>query len=846
MANVMPVYADFEIRLSRLDNDLYSVQVRIRRDTISEPQAGHFYYDEALRKDLLANDLSPESYGRTLGHALLRDALLNELDQALAAAGAQHSLLRLTVQLDRSAHELRALRWETLRHPCTDLPLASDGRILFSRFLSSASGRAVRLPPRGQTKAVIAVAASSDAQTKWGLPSIDLNQELETVQAGLVGLTHTLIGGEYGHTTRDALLTALRPGADILYLVAHGGLLAAEKFPTLHVPTPHPAKLPCLFLQHADGRTLPVAAQDLVADLAQLPTLPRLAIVVSCRSADPEIATSLAWLLGEAGVPAVLAMQGDFQMATAKIFLPALLAALQRDEPIDAAVAAGRAMAKSANCSDWWMPALFSRVSDGRIWQVDDQTYRHQLEYWVRHKQRQLKVEELRRLTNALLACPSTSQLSLADMPDLAALCEELHYHDGDQQPKALHDLDNVLHDLQLLPPISWVRIIEIQGILAKVPLTQSDLDHLYGYSRPGIGWEQPMGRDPADTLTRIVRQLAGAVKDHRGSQALVEFVRRLRSEFPERVATVKDQLDDWEAAMCTHLGLVQVSQARNDAAPPPTLVIQIALAPGVVEPDLAAPRSVSIIFDAWLLTDTARQLVHREALSLEQAAARFVDVEKEAVTLANVSSDVLPIEFVLPQELLLYPLEAWTIRRSKRSLPTTIAHMHPVFVRSLDRLHPDDLVAIKPHWESRWQRRTIIDLKMLNHPQTAHDTLVRIDACGQSMPSIAAALANMKRVMVLQTAHLNDDDRFAILGSVIDQGYPIALIVRGSSADPAQTATVLCTVLATESSFDNLPSLVMAQRQAAGEADDAQHYGHHLTLLWDNPERIPPVIFYR
>lgn len=843
----MQVYADFEVGLSRESDRLFSVHVRIRRydNVISTPAAGSFYYDDALRKSLRAKSISPDSYGQALGNALWQDDLLAEFDRVVTAAASLNRVVRLTIQIDRSAYELQALRWETIQHPRTGLPLANDGRILFSRFLNSASGRTVRLVPRGQTRAVVAIAAPGDAKTKWSLPPIDLVQELATAQAGLTGLSQTLIGGAHGPATREALLKALRQNADILYLVAHGGLLEPDSFPELGFPGPHPPKLPCLFLERSDGCTLPVAANDFAADLAQLPALPRLAIVVSCRSADPEIAASLAWLLGEVGVPAVLAMQGDFQMSTAKVFLPALLESLQRDEPIDAAVAAGRAVARSAGCLDWWMPALFSRVSDGQIWQADDHTYRHRFEYWVHHQQRQLSVEELRRLTNALIACPSTSQLPLADIPDLASLCEELYYRDARLHPMALGDLDAVLHELQLLPPIPWPRIVEIQQILAKVALTRSDLDHLYGYSRPGVGWEQPVGRDSADTLARIVRQLAGAFKDHRGSQALIEFVRRLRAELPERVASVRSRLDAWEAAACAQLGLAQISERPDDVSLAPALVIQIALAPGVVAPDLSKPESVSVIFDAWLITDTATQLAHREELSLGQAATRFTEVERAAIISARVGDDALRVEFVLPQELLLYAVETWTAKRTRIEPPTEVALLHPVVVRSLDRLHPDDIDALLPNWQSRWRRRGLIDLKVLSDPATWGEILVLIDTADRSIKAVHASLANAKRVMVLQTAHRRDEDTLAVLNGAISQGYPVALVLRKPCSDPAQMAAILCGALAAEPSLDKLPGVVMAQRQAAGESDDDQHYGNHLTLLWDDPEQLPPKTFY-
>ena len=81
--------------------------------------------------------------------------------------------------------------------------------------------------------------------------------------------------------------------------------------------------------------------------LTGLRNLPRLVVLISCQSAGspaPDESSALAAIgprLAEAGVPAVLAMQGDLSMSTARAFLPRFFEELQRSGQVDAAVTYG-------------------------------------------------------------------------------------------------------------------------------------------------------------------------------------------------------------------------------------------------------------------------------------------------------------------------------------------------------------------------------------------------------------------------------------------------------------------------------------------------------------------------
>ncbi len=349
--------ADLEISLYRHaaggEGACYGVELRFS-DPQSESdrrQAGL----EPMRFDpveLRQRMLDPAAYGEYLASQLLAEPALRAFfDQAVAVAQAQEAPLRLRLIIAASAPELHNLRWETLRLPAAHAPLLTGENVRFSRYLSSLDWRPVRLRPQEALAALVAVASPSDI-ARYRLAEVDAAVELAAARAGLGDIAADALATR-GQVTLNNLAARLRDGYDILYLVAHGVLVDGE---------------PWLFLEKGDGTTARVAGRELVVRIQELEERPRLVVLVSCQSAGTERDHALAGLgprLAEAGVPAVIAMQGDLTVATAQAFLPVFFAELRRDQLVDRAMAVARGAVRDR--PDWWAPALFMRLKSGRI-----------------------------------------------------------------------------------------------------------------------------------------------------------------------------------------------------------------------------------------------------------------------------------------------------------------------------------------------------------------------------------------------------------------------------------------------------------------------------------------------
>jgi hypothetical protein len=318
-------------------------------------------FDLDQLRGLLYDDAA---YGRLLSRSLFAIGDVRQVfGKARAVAEAQELPLRLRLFIGPGAAGLHQLRWETLRDPDNDVPLLMSERVVFSRYLSSMDWRPVGVRPKTPLRALIVVANPSDLTAYQpdgrSLAPIDVAAELERAKSGL-GPTQTVELASAGSATLENLVTHLRDGYDILFLVCHGFLAQDE---------------PQLLLETEAGTVDRVSGTVVVDRLRELQKPPRLVVLSACQSAgsgddlrsdDQGELAALGPRLAEAGVPAVLAVQGNVAVRTLAGFMPVFFKELRRDGRIDRAMAAARGAVRLR--PDWWAPVLFMRLKSGRIW----------------------------------------------------------------------------------------------------------------------------------------------------------------------------------------------------------------------------------------------------------------------------------------------------------------------------------------------------------------------------------------------------------------------------------------------------------------------------------------------
>jgi hypothetical protein len=346
----MTAYADLEILFRKRDERSYSLSFRY---SSPDDEADHpSQIEPVIVLDAAALKLTGDAaYAQALTSAFFTPEVRNEFTNYRNLTQQKSATLRVRLSIDSSAPELHGVRWETLRDPALppeqNISLFTGEQIIFSRFLTSGDWRPIRLHPKAQLRA-LAVIANPASAAEFQLAPIDVAAELAQVRAALGGISISLLAPG-GAVPLNDLAAKLREGFDILYLVCHGCLVDQE---------------PYLFL--SEGR--PERGLNLVQAMRELDQRPRMVVLASCQSAGKGEA-SLAGLgprLAEAGIPAVIAMQGNVFMSTAAAFMKRFFTELLVDGQIDRAMSVARGEVRDA--SDYWMPVLFMRLRNGRIW----------------------------------------------------------------------------------------------------------------------------------------------------------------------------------------------------------------------------------------------------------------------------------------------------------------------------------------------------------------------------------------------------------------------------------------------------------------------------------------------
>lgn len=381
----MPAIADLEIAIHKRGTNAneYSVELRFRHPGSSVPV--HHTAQATIDCDQLrAHVLDPQTYGSHLWNSLFADGgLLQHIAHARSTALALNQTLRLRLFISESATELHTLHWETLRNPFDGMTFAINETFLFSRYLDSQDWQHIALPARPMLNALVAIANPSDISVYepegQKLAPLDVPAEYARASTALADVAHTFMvshpsfkSGSDRLPTLDNLIDHLRTDSyHILYIVAHGALAQDG---------------PRIWLENNDGTADVIPASTLVTRIAALRQRPLLVVLASCQSGSssiptthqinaasdahtsmlPNVQAALSNTLARAGIPAVLSMQGHVTMDTLKKFMPTFFREVQRTGQIDHAVAVARG--RVSDRPDWWMPALFVRVENGRLW----------------------------------------------------------------------------------------------------------------------------------------------------------------------------------------------------------------------------------------------------------------------------------------------------------------------------------------------------------------------------------------------------------------------------------------------------------------------------------------------
>ncbi|MBI4752449.1 MAG: CHAT domain-containing protein [Acidobacteria bacterium] len=328
----------------------------------------------------------PSALGLPLTHALFADPKVKKAFlEAKTAASAANEPLRIRLFINPNAQELHCLPWEGLCDPEELSPLFTSELFFFSRYIISSRFRPYR--GNGQLKKVLLVVANPQNLNNYApngqrLTPIDVAGEIQHILPGLKpfevsildnkrqeahqalksqSIAHVKLLPFNNKATIDNLSFYLREGFDVLYLVCHGAVVETH---------------PKLWLEDEVGAVSVVSGIEFVdIRLKELQSPPKLIVLASCQSGGTTDAASAMTFSGElsalgprladAGIPAVVAMQGSVKMKTVAEFMPVFFSELHDQGILDQAMSVARR--QISDVAERAIPVLYMRLKNGNF-----------------------------------------------------------------------------------------------------------------------------------------------------------------------------------------------------------------------------------------------------------------------------------------------------------------------------------------------------------------------------------------------------------------------------------------------------------------------------------------------
>ncbi|MBW4693487.1 MAG: hypothetical protein KME27_17215 [Lyngbya sp. HA4199-MV5] len=213
-----------------------------------------------------------------------------------------------------------------------------------------------------------------------------------------------------------------------------------------------------------------------------------------------------------------------------------------------------------------------------------------------------------------------------------------------------------------------------------------------------------------------------------------------------------------------------------------------------------------------------------------------FLDESSRECQRQNRSLRNLTIELFLPSDLLNHAVDGWIIDEDDEfSVQEPIGFHHCIHLRSSDRLRPEYLLRRRGLWQAKW------DSVQRLAQQLADSTFVAGDGVHYKKLFQALDQSDMVGLKIAQgPLSIGKESAFAVLQAT---ATPLALWLRqplaAVSYDVELNAVLGCCVHA-------IPEGVKQQRKEAFSEDLEAHIGHHLALLWEDVDRLPPDLNYQ
>lgn len=336
---------------------------------------------------------------------------------------------------------------------------------------------------------------------------------------------------------------------------------------------------------------------------------------------------------------------------------------------------------------------------------------------------------------------------------------------------------------------------------------------------------------DRADrTVTDIKNMVTQLDRKIEKYSPLIPFVVQVKHKYPE----INQSLENWLSQYDNLFGYAEFQSTSNSTLnPSSTLIVNSSASSLLIE--IKKLKSNHLELQAWFwssqLTRNIQEKEIVEVISQEseldlrykKLGEKFTKlIENANILMRQIGSESLRIEIFLPTQLLQendFYVDWITIQKLGNFVE--MCRQYIVIFRLAERLG-EQYQDLKENWRDKWRQLTsnnAINSAIINY---SHDIESRL---------------NLDSIIGIKLDSVSNYPNFFKLISL--KALPIALWSRCDLQTPSCLAEIN-RILTRASNFQNLLQQIQDERNAAPPAR-REHIGHHICLLCDDPERVPP-----
>lgn len=393
-------------------------------------------------------------------------------------------------------------------------------------------------------------------------------------------------------------------------------------------------------------------------------------------------------------------------------------------------------------------------------------------------------------------------------------------------------------------PLLATVLDLEILGLKSILSAYETELADAIATAYQLCCPEGYLEPTPAD-LSGKLNNLKGMKPDTEGHRAIERFVMLLSLPILNSHTDSQKALRKWLKLRVDNLQLLNSSIA-------PLLDKQAALESATVESHLLIyvqptyQQTGEYPVKAWLIPDaklydaksgTGKEEIYTADTDIITQATLASYVQACLETVVQRSPKDLMVHLILPLALINKNVDTWSLMDEPilpgLILTSTMGERYRVVVQIAERLHPKILGFFEERWRKNWEA-----LHALNSKDLFDAFVAGSGDCSQVM--LKGHWQTNQKLGLKLAKVLAAKQYMEIFSTLVEYGIPAALWLRCDQfANGLECGCELDRLLNCEPK--KLPEMVRDMRTKATALPTDAHIGHHLSLLWEDPNLTPP-----